>query len=432
MQIKIRPSKLSGSIAIPSSKSHTIRALIFSMMAKGKSKISNPLISPDTFAMLDAMRSFGAKIKMENKSFIVEGTNGKLKPADNIIECGNSGQVLRFIGALAALLPSYTVLTGDFSIRHNRPVGPLLSALTQLGAFATSTRLDGYAPIVIKGPLNKESATLDGSDSQPVSGLLMLGAFIPLELFVTNPGEKPWVNLTLSWFDKLGIAYENRNFEHYKMKGGAQLDGFDSSVAADFSSAAFPIAAALLTNSEIGLKNIDLTDVQGDKAIIGILKSMGATFESHGSYFKILQSEKLKGARIDVNDFIDALPILAVIACFANSKTEIVNGAIARKKESDRIHCIALELKKMGANIEETPDGLIIYPSKLSGSIHLDSHKDHRIAMALTVAALASEGESFIDGVECVEKSYPTFFDDLKQLGAQIETSFAKSLCGVS
>jgi 3-phosphoshikimate 1-carboxyvinyltransferase len=419
-QVKIRPGKLHGHIRVPSSKSHTIRSLLFALMAKGKSHILNPLPSQDTFAMIDAIRQLGAKIDMEGGALIIEGVAGKLRPAEDVIQCGNSGQVLRFIGALAALSPSYTALTGDLSIRHNRPVKPLLDGLTQLGAFAASTRLDGYAPIIVKGPLKKGKATIDGADSQPVSALLMLGAFSPLELHVKNPGEKPWVALTLSWLDRFGIPYENHHFEHYKMKGKAKLDGFEYSVPGDFSSAAFPLVAALVTHSEITLDNIDLKDVQGDKAIIPALESMGAHFEKHGSKLTVKKNTGLKGTRIDINDFIDALPILTVAACFASGKTEIVNGAIARQKESDRIHCIATELKKMGADIEEKPDGLVIRPAKLKGALNLESHFDHRLAMALTVAALGAHGESAIHGVECIEKSYPTFFEDFKKIGAHM------------
>lgn len=420
-KVKIQPGKLSGRIAIPTSKSHTIRSLFFALMAKGKSRLVHPLPSPDTVAMLDAIRSLGAVIDMEQDTFIVDGVGGKLQSAEDVIQCGNSGQVLRFIGAIAALSDSYTILTGDSSIRHNRPVMPLLSALTQLGATAVSSRLDGYAPIIVKGPLKGGKATLDGRDSQPVSALLMLGAFTPLELHVTNAGEKPWIALTLDWFERLGIVYENHGFEHYKMKGHSRLLGFDYTVPGDFSSAAFPIVAGIITSSEIAVGNIDMSDVQGDKGIIFALESMGAKFEFRDKELTVKKGSALKGTRLDINDFIDALPILAVAGCFASGETEIVNAAIARKKESDRIHCIALELKKMGAQIEERPDGLIVLPSDLHGSGDLQAHHDHRLAMALTVAALRAKGESVIHGIDCVGKSYPSFFEHLSKLGAKVE-----------
>lgn len=420
VNVKISPGKLEGKTEIPTSKSHTMRALLFALMAKGKSRIHKPLPSPDTYAMLNAIRYLGAKIDMEGQALVIEGVAGKLHPAEDVIQCGNSGQVLRFIGALSALAPSYTILTGDLSIRHNRPVKPLLSGLTQLGAFAVSSRLDDSAPIVIKGPIKHGKATIEGIDSQPVSALLMLGAFAPIDLHVTKPGEKPWVSVTLSWLDRFDIPYENHNFEHYKTKGHASIKGFDYTVPGDHSSAAFPLVASLLTGSEVILDNIDIKDVQGDKAIIGVLESMGASFEMDGTRLSVKKGHSLRGIKIDVNDFIDALPILAVVGCFAKGKTEIVNAAIARKKESDRIHCIAVELTKMGAKIEELPDGLIVHESNLHGSMDLQSHHDHRLAMALSVAALAAEGESLIHGIECTAKSYPTFYGDMQKLGAKM------------
>ncbi len=421
VKVKITPGKLAGKIAIPPSKSHTIRSLLFALMAKGKSAIRHPLPSPDTVAMIDAIRSLGATIDMEQDTLLIDGTSGKLQPAEDVIQCGNSGQVLRFIGAIAALSESYTILTGDFSIRHSRPVVPLLSALTQLGALATSSRLDGFAPILIKGPIREKTARLDGRDSQPVSGLLMLGAFTPLELHVTHPGETPWVALTLSWFDRLGIAYERRNFEYFKTKGHTSLKAFEYTVPGDFSSAAFPIVAALITGSEIAIDHLDMRDSQGDKAVIAALESMGASFEWDKNQLIIKRGSTLKGARLDINDFIDALPILAVAACFANTETEIVNAAIARQKESDRIHCIIQELKKMGGDLEERPDGLIIRPSSLHGASNLQAHHDHRLAMALSVAALSAEGPSTLHGVECTAKSYPNFFEHFAHLGAKLE-----------
>ena len=420
---RIEPSCLKGDVIVPPSKSHTMRAILFAALSEGISRIEQFLDSPDTQAMIDAVRLLGAEVDRESAILHIHGCAGKPRIAGDVIHCGNSGQVLRFIGALSGLIPQYTILTGDASIRHNRPVKPLLDAMQQLGAFAASSRGDGHAPILIKGPFSNREATLDGQDSQPVSGLLIASAFAPhpIELHVINPGEKPWIDLTLHWFDKLGISYDVKDYTYYRMQGGAQTMGFDFTVPGDFSTAAFPIAAALLTDSELTLHNIDGDDVQGDKAIIPVLELMGARFISDKAK-QTLRMEKgtpLNGMRIDVNDLIDALPILAVIGCFAAGRTEIVNAAIARKKESDRIVCMAHELKKMGAHIEERPDGLVIHQSKLHGA-ELDAHRDHRIAMSLSVAALAADGPSIIHGVECIDKTYPHFYRDFEGLGAKI------------
>jgi 3-phosphoshikimate 1-carboxyvinyltransferase len=423
-QFHIRPSVLHGRLAIPASKSHTLRALVFSLMAHGTSRISHFLPSPDTSAMIQGVRLLGARVEASPTELTIHGTGGKFSPADDVIDCGNSGQVLRFIGALAALSPTYTILTGDDSIRHKRPIQPLIDGLSRLGAFAVSSRGDGFAPIIVKGPLTKTKTSLSGEDSQPVSALLIACSFLPhpIEIEVTHPGEKPWINLTLHWLNKFGIACENHSFERYRLAGNAHVKAFEYTVPGDFSSAAFPIAAALLTHSEITLHPIDMDDPQGDKAIIPLLQQMGAHFviDPKKQTLTVKKSPPFKGRRIDVNDFVDALPILAVIACFAEGETEIYNAAIARNKESDRIHCIALELKKMGADIEERPDGLRIRPSPLHGA-HLETHHDHRLVLALSVAALAATGESTIDGIEAADKTYPTFLADFRAIGAKIE-----------
>lgn len=421
MNYLVKASSLSGTIEIPPSKSHTHRALIFALLAKGKSTIYKYLDSPDSAAMLKTVKQLGAKVEKFKDRLEIEGAFPNLSPPDDVIHAGNSGIVLRFIGALAALIPAYTVITGDHSIRTRRPVKPLLDALKQKGALAESAAQNGYAPVIIKGPLASGKCTLDGQDSQPVSALLIAASFAKgsSEIHVTNPGEKPWIDLTLSWFDFLKLPYENHGYTHYKIPGGASLSGFQYTVPGDFSSLAFPVAAALVTQSEISIENVAMEDVQGDKKVLDFLKEMGAQIELEGRTLHIKKRGPLQGKTFDMNDTIDAFPILAVIGCFASGETVLTNGAMARKKECDRIHSIATELKKMGADIEEKEEGLVIRSSKLKGAT-LETYYDHRMVMSLTVAALGAEGESVILKTECASKTYPNFKEHMKALGANI------------
>ncbi len=418
-EARIQASKLRGIHKIPPSKSQTMRALIFASLAKGRTLIHNYLHSPDTTAMIHACRLMGAEIKVMDEILEIEGN---LSSAHDVIDAGNSGLVLRFIGAISALTSQYTIITGDDSIRRRRPVKPLLEGLTQLGAFAVSSRGNNHAPIIIKGPLKGGTALIDGEDSQPVSGLLIASAFAPskTELFVINPGEKPFVAMTLSWLNRLGIPYENENYEKYVIQGGAEIEGFDYRVPADWSSASYPIAAALITNSELTIEGVDFSDSQGDKELIGLLQEMGAKFHIEGNKLTVLSGSKLKGQKIDIGRFIDAITLLPVIGCFAEGKTEITGGAIARLKECDRIKSIVSELKKMGAKIVETEDGLIVEQSELRGA-STQSYADHRMAMSLTVAGLGAIGETVVSGTEMVAKSFPGFFDRLREVGAKIE-----------
>lgn len=417
----IRKSSLSGELTIPPSKSQTMRAFVFALMAQGKSTIFNPLPSPDTEAMVRACRLLGADIQCFPDRIQIEGG---LRTAEDVIDAGNSGQVLRFIGALAALLPTHTVLTGDFSIRHRRVLQPLLEGLEQLGASAFSTRGDGYAPIVIRGPLKGGIAEISGEDSQPVSGLLIVSAFAQgkTELFVKNPGEKPWINLTLSWLKKFGIPYENHNFEHYRLLGGSTIYGFEYTVPGDWSSALYPIAAALVTQSQLTLHGVDWSDPQGDKDVMQQLVQMGAkiSIDQEKKSITVCPGTRLQGASIDIGQFIDAITLLPVLACHSEGPTHIFGGEIARSKECDRISAIVSELKKMGAKIYETADGMVIEPSSLKGA-KVHCYDDHRMALALSIAALGAEGETEVVGAEAVSKSFPTYFETLHRLGAQIE-----------
>ena len=432
MHYQITPSMLSGIGSVSSSKSHSLRAILFASMAEGSSVIHNLLASPDAEAMIAACVAIGAGIRQEGNTLYIDGTGGKLCPPANVIDVGNSGQALRFVGAMAALIPNYTVLTGDHSICTLRPMAPLLDGLSQLGVFAVSSKGDGRAPVIIKGPVSstERAITMDGSDSQPVSALLMLAAFLEgtTTITVIHPGETPWIGLTLDWLTRLGVNYTNEDFHRYTVIGGSALTdsraivGFNYTVPADWSSAAFPIAAALVTNSEITLEHIDFADSQGDKEILLALEKMGAQFtkDSATGRLQVHSHDGLYGAKLDVNAIIDSVPVLAAIACYATTPTTLVGAAIARQKESDRLSAIAQELRKMGARIDELPDGLIIYPSALHGA-QMQSHHDHRIAMATAIAALGAKGMSTISNTDCVAKSFPGFAKTMNSWQAAIQ-----------
>jgi 3-phosphoshikimate 1-carboxyvinyltransferase len=419
----VSPSHLCGRIVTPPSKSHTLRAILFATLAEGESRIRNYLVSADATSMINACRSFGATITVLQNDLVIKGIGGKVTYTEDVIDAGNSGIVLRFCSALGALATHPVVITGDASIRHTRPMKPLLEAFTQLNVSAESMRGDFFAPVIIKGPLSSGKIVLSGEDSQAVSALLIAAAFAqgPIDIEVKNPGEIPWIRLTLSWLDRLGISYSHENFTKYHVPGRSCCKSFSYTVPGDFSSAAFPIAAALITQSEIFIENIDMTDTQGDKELIHVFRKMGATIEIEKTILHVKkQTFPLHGITVDVNDFIDALPILSVVACFANSETVITNASIARHKECNRVACVATELRKMGASITENEDGLIIHPSHLVGG-DVFSYHDHRMAMSLAVAALGAEKETTIHDVACVAKTFPSFFQDFKKLGANFK-----------
>ena len=423
MDFIVQTSSLAGAISVPSSKSHTLRAILFASLAAGSSTITHYLASPDTNAMINGCRLLGANIEIGPNQLLINGVNGKIEGAENVIDAGNSGLVLRFISAIAALGSQPVIITGDRSIRQQRPMQPLIDAINQLQGSALSTRNNGFAPLIIQGPLRGGTAHLNGADSQPVSALLIASAFAksPITINVDQPGEKPWIDLTLAWLDRFNIHYQREGYTKYYMQGNSAIQGFEYTVPADWSSAAFPIVAALITHSEITLQNMDIHDSQGDKKLLSILEKMGAQIEIKESTqsIKVKKSGSLQGQVIDVNDLIDALPILSVLGCYAKGETRLVNGAVARNKECDRIRCIALELRKMGARIREDVDGLTIQHAPLFGA-QVDSHEDHRMAMALAVAGFAAQGSMRIKNATCVSKTYTPFVAHFQKLGAHI------------
>lgn len=421
---QIKPSKLKGALTLPPSKSHTLRALVFALLAKGKSRIHNYLNSPDTHAMLHTIQALGAKVKKHPSFLEIEGTGGHFTPPSDVLNAKNSGLVLRLIGAISAHIPSFTVITGDHSIRTRRIVQPLLQALNQLGAFAESLKGDGHAPILIKGPIHPGTAILQGEDSQPVSALLISCSLLPGKstLTILNPQEKPWIDLTLYWLRQFNIPIHHENYCHFTIPGSSTFEGFEKTIPGDFSSAAYPLAGAILTQSELTLHGVDMEDPQGDKQFIAILRQMGASIE-YDADKKTLTTKKsgpLKGIQVDINDCIDMISILAVVACFAEGTTEISNAKMARYKETDRLQAIAFELQKMGAKIEEKEEGLIITPSRLKGA-SLNSYQDHRQALSLSIAALSASSQSELKNVECIKKTYPHFLEEFQRLGASIQ-----------
>ena len=246
----IKSSSLSGSIKTPPSKSETMRSLLFAALGRGKSVVRNYLASPDTTHMANACRSFGASVTFTTATQVeIIGVAGNIKSLPPLIFAGNSGLILRFSSAVAALGSDAVTLTGDASLQM-RPMKELIYSLVQLGAKVVTKNRSGFAPLTIQGPIKPGKIKISGEDSQPVSALLIASSLVkgPVEIEVDNAGEKPWVALTLSWFDRLNIPYQNKNFSNYRTFGPSSFNGFSYEIPGDISTAAFAIGAALITN----------------------------------------------------------------------------------------------------------------------------------------------------------------------------------------
>jgi 3-phosphoshikimate 1-carboxyvinyltransferase len=420
MLLKVNKSRAFGTVSIPGSKSHTIRALFISSLADGQSEIRNPLISNDSLSAVEVCKAFGARIYETGNKFVVQGFNGVPKTPEDVVNVGNSGTTLPFGLVTASLGEDYTVFTGDCQIRM-RPMGPLIEAMNRLGAQAFSTRCNGLAPVVIKGRAAGGQTNLDAVTSQYLSALLINTPLFEkdTEIYLTRLNEVPYVEITLWWLGKQGIIYENDGFNSFYIKGNQRYKPFDIAIPGDFSSATFFMVLAAISGGEIALRNLDMSDPQGDKLVLSILEDMGAKVSITDGVINI-KGDKLIGREIDMNSIPDALPAMAVAGCFAEGETRLVNVAQARLKETDRIHVMFKELSKMGADIKELPDGLVIKQSKLKGCA-VKGHGDHRVVMALAIAGLNSEGETVIDTAEAINVTFPNFVELIKSCGGKIE-----------
>ncbi len=426
MKLVVEKSNLSGTIPMPGSKSHTIRAVAIASLADGDSIIRNPLQSGDTLSAVSCYSALGATIDTsDEKLWKVRGTAGRLHPPREMIDIGNSGTTLRVALGSAALASGTKAieLTGDAQIQ-SRPIGPLLQSLSDLGATATSIKNNDMAPVSIAGVLKGGKTSIECVTSQYLSSLLLAAPLAEndTEIEVTLLNEPDYVQMTLDWLDKQGIEYQNDNLRYFKIKGGQRFKSFDWAIPADFSSATFFLAAGALLDADITLTGLDFSDSQPDKAVVDYLREMGADIQIDGTSVHVKKSI-LKGIDIDMNRTPDALPAMAVLGAFALGTTRLLNVPQARNKETDRISVMAEELSKLGVKTEELEDGLVIHHSKDIRSADLDGHHDHRIVMALGLFAMALDGQTSIDTAEAINVTFPEFVDLMKNIGAKMNIS---------
>ncbi|MCL2277317.1 MAG: 3-phosphoshikimate 1-carboxyvinyltransferase [Treponema sp.] len=445
MIIRVTPHKFSGIIKVPPSKSHTIRQLFIAALADGESEIINPLDSLDTRSCLSVCKAFGAEVEELSQEGIddlgqadkrlirnISGNNGfknkKLTCAQ--INTGNSGTTLFFALAIAGLQSEWVEFTGDEQTQK-RGADPLLNALKGLGIQSESN--NGCVPIKIKGPWKGGKVSLPCPTSQYLSAILIAAPLAPsgtiTEIDVPFFNEKPYIDMTLSYVNK--YLKPNLSTGHqYIVPGGSRIETramrhFFHFVPGDFSSAAFPAAAAAISGGQVTLLGLDPKDTQGDKYFFNILEEMGCTVnwnkakDNRNDWTVTISREgALKGGVFDLNETPDLLPAAAAVAAFAEGDTIFCNVSHARTKETDRIAVMAAELAKLGVKCAETPDGLIVHGkgNLLSFENHdggfpvINGHGDHRIVMAFAAAALGCPAPIAITDAECTDVTYPCFF----------------------
>ncbi len=438
MNAAVQRSRIEGEIIAPPSKSYTHRAITIAALAK-KSEIVYPLLSGDTEATINAAKCLGATVEVaveqegQAKKILIEGTEGSPDTPEDVINAENSGTTLRFFTAVSALCEGAAVITGDASLRK-RPNLPLLKALNELGSEAFSTRGDGTAPIVVKGRLTGGETVIDASiSSQFISALLIACPLAAKDSYIlaNNLSSVPYMRMTTEVLEQAGVEVSfsrlsSSNDYSFHVEGGRSYDLRRFTVPGDFSSSSYLLAAAAITDSELKVKNL-FPSAQGDSRIVGLLEEMGAKINWNKEEGVVevngAQSVGLKGIKVNMRENPDLVPTIAVLAAVAEGSTEITGVAHLRYKETDRLKFLTEELTKMGVQIKEKEDGLLIEGEEKLKAAKVYSHEDHRLAMALCIAALSARGETVVEEAGCANISYPSFFEDMLNLGADITIS---------
>ncbi|AQL44578.1 3-phosphoshikimate 1-carboxyvinyltransferase [Halorientalis sp. IM1011] len=427
MNVEISPSRVGGTVQAPPSKSYTHRAILAAGYADGAT-VTDPLVSADTRATMRAVEAYGGSVDRgdDDSTLEIEGFDGQPGVPADVIDCANSGTTMRLVTAAGALADGITVLTGDESLR-SRPQGPLLDAVEQLDGRAESTRGNGQAPLVVKGPVEGGRVSIPGDvSSQYITALLMAGAVtddgIEIDL-ETELKSAPYVQITIEVLEAFGVEGVETD-AGFRVAGGQTYspEGGEYAVPGDFSSMSYLLAAGVLAAEDELLVRGAQPSAQGDAAIVDILERMGADIEWDREAGVITtRQSSLSGIEVGVEDTPDLLPTIAVLGAVADGTTTITDCEHVRYKETDRVSAMAEELTAMGASVEEEQDSLTIHGGEtdLQGAT-VDGRADHRIVMSLAVAGLVADGTTTIEGGEHVDVSFPDFFDVFAGIGADV------------
>lgn len=428
-------SEIGGVVKAPPSKSYSHRAVILASLSKGTSKLYDMLYSEDTLASIRVCKALGAEINKTDDYLEVIGTGGNLhNSSENPIDLANSGTTLRLMTSVAALSDNEVILTGDESLQ-TRPMGLLMNALWPLGIETESLNDNEKAPILIKPGYHGGETNIYGNvSSQFISSILISSPLseVGATLYVLPEFKsKPYVNMTLDIMRKFGVkALKGYYLKHEtcdKEHQSCRIDEFkvrkqdyvacDYTVEGDYSSASYLLALIAINGGRAKIKNLFFDSKQGDKYILDILQKMGATIIRGEDYVEIASEGNLKAIDVNLSNAPDLLITVAVLAAMAEGTTNITGVAHARVKETDRIDTTCRELEKLGCKLEEHEDGMSIIGGVTSGRV--DSHGDHRLAMAFSLIGLKHDIE--ITNGEVFDVSFPNFIEAMAELGFELE-----------
>ena len=415
--IVFRGGRAEGKVSPPPSKSHTHRAIIMSALSEGRCEVSSPLISFDTRATMDAVRAMGAVVTEREGSVTVECES--IHAPDRTIDVMNSGTTMRLMTGISSLFSEKVVLTGDSSIQK-RPMGPLLDSLSAAGVECSSN--GGKPPVEVRGPITGSELVIDGGvSSQFISSLIMSSPLTgrPTDVRITGHlVSKPYIDITTSMMGKFGVEVtEEGNVFHAEPQ---HYRPTDYRVPADFSSSAFPLVAGGIAG-RVTARGMDMSDPQGDRKIIDVLKEAGCDVEVSGDEVTCSNTGRLEGAEIDMGDIPDLFPVVAVLLSTAKGRSRLYGAPHLRFKESDRIALTENMLRTLGADIRGTEDGCVIEGVERLHGGRIEHNGDHRMMMAAAVASLVSDGPVSMENDACWNVSYPGFPEQMRSIGMDIE-----------
>jgi 3-phosphoshikimate 1-carboxyvinyltransferase len=414
MERCLEPSAIKGTLKAPASKSMTQRAIAAALLADGQSIIHNPSYCDDSLAAMSIAVGLGARVEPQVNELKINGSAVLKEPKLN---CGESGLAIRMFSPIAALYPAEIKMVGANSLKK-RPMFMIEEALNQLGVKCTSS--GGFIPLTIEGPIVGGYCEIDGSvSSQLLTGLLMA---LPLaagnsEIRVNNLKSKPYIDMTIQILKSFGISVENRDYSLFRIQGNQKYIPQSYTVEGDWSGGAFLLVAGAI-NGQLCVRGLRSDSMQSDKLIVNALENAGAHIISGENQIEITRSE-LKAFEFDATESPDLFPPLVALASYCEGISTIKGVSRLIYKESDRAKALQEEFSKMGIKIEINDDLMFVIGGKPQGA-RVESHDDHRIAMAIAVASLGATGKVSIRDSQCIAKSYPGFFDDLRRVGAVV------------
>jgi 3-phosphoshikimate 1-carboxyvinyltransferase len=413
---KIGP--VDATVTAPPSKSYSVRALLLAAMAEGTTTITNCLDADDTRYALEAIRSIGFEVGGSFKEGVRIGERKSMSANEVPIFIGNAGTAMRFLTGWLAFTPGRFLLHGEKRM-HERPIGDLVDVLMGIGGEVEYVEREGYPPLRIRGKKMRGGfdVTISAQTSSQFASALMLGgATLPdgITLHVTSIASAPYIDITADVLAAFG-ANVQRDGNVVRVKA-ARLRRDAYAVEGDYSSASYWFASAAATRGTIRVRGLAHPSAQGDARFLDILAAMGCQV-IRDELISVIGTETLRGGTFDCNGTPDLVPTLAAIAPLADSPVEIVNVANLRVKESDRLSTVTEELKRLGVQVEERADSLRIEPGWAAGEAVIDTHNDHRIAMAFAIAGLARGGVT-IENEQVVSKSYPRFWRTMDEVAA--------------